>query len=136
MYDNYTQRTEVELKEMMDKAMAYYNVHTIQDFANAIGIGSPATISKWKERGQTAPLEKRLVILGTYEKIFGKKSTMKIFSKMTQREIHTIFGISPATFASWSNPVNPKHNTYLILADMNSEEAREKLRQIKEGRGL
>ncbi|MEA2018148.1 MAG: hypothetical protein U9N59_06845 [Campylobacterota bacterium] len=59
----------MEAKELIKKMMEYYNIHTISELSDHIGIGQPA-ISKWKSNNSINMIKKKCRELGIYNDIF------------------------------------------------------------------
>jgi hypothetical protein len=67
---------DVEFSEVLDALLAYYQVFTIVELADKMGLDS-AYISNLKKRNSVNPLRKKCVELGIYKDIFEKLEEKK-----------------------------------------------------------
>ena len=56
-------------QELIERLMSYYNVFSMQELADKIGISQPA-ISKWKKTNSVLAIKKKCRELGIYNEIF------------------------------------------------------------------
>ena len=51
---------------------------------------------------------------------------------MTQKQIHTLFGVSPSTLKEWkADPENKKHNLGMYLASLDYETAKKDVDKVR-----
>jgi len=60
----------MSFEDILDSLFTYFNVSSISELANKLGVSQPA-ISKWKSRNSISAVKKKCRELGIYEEIFG-----------------------------------------------------------------
>jgi len=125
----------MDIQTIIEETKKYFGVTTNSALAEILSVDQ-SSIAKWEKRNTVQPIIKILSIMGDYNKIFPNSKIKPEYSaKMTQKQVHKVFGVTPNTFYLWSKPSNPKHNIYLILSSMTEEEALMKINEAKKRRG-
>lgn len=71
-------------KELIEKLMEYYDVHTLSDLSVKMDIGQPS-ISKWKSNNSINAIKKKCRELGIYGDIFGDQNSFTQYGKNSQQ---------------------------------------------------